>query len=81
MELSFAEFAGGGPLLMVVGRLLLFFKQGRVGVGGCSEFSFSFFLNKEGRGGCGGVMFVNFFLLTHIRYQIMGSEIVLKPAY
>jgi hypothetical protein len=26
-------------------------------------------------------MFVNSFFLTHIRYQIMGSEIVLKPAY
>jgi hypothetical protein len=42
-ELSLAEFGVGGPLLMVVGRLLLFLKQGRVGVGGCSKFSFSFF--------------------------------------
>jgi hypothetical protein len=61
MELSLAEFAGEGQLLMVVGRLLLFLKQGQVGVGGCSKFSFSFFETKrEGRGGGGGGgIFVN----------------------
>ncbi len=39
----FGRICGRGALLMVVGRLLLFLKQGRVGVGGCLDFSFSFF--------------------------------------
>lgn len=39
----FGRICGRGALLMVVGRLLLFLKQGRVGVGGCLESSFSFF--------------------------------------
>ncbi len=39
----FARICGRGPLLMVVGRFLLFLKQGRVSVGGCLEFSFPFF--------------------------------------
>jgi hypothetical protein len=46
------------------------------------SFLFLFFETKR-EGGVGGreVMFVNFFFLTHIWYQIMGSEFVLKPAF
>lgn len=42
----------------------------------------SLFFETRREGGAGGwVMFVKLFFLTHIWYQIMGSEIVLKPAY